>query len=206
MLQFITNTDCATPVVDQIAGVLEGGCRWIQIRMKDASDDEIRSVYEAVKPKCAEKDAFIIINDRVELAKELGASGVHLGKTDMVPSKARMILGPSAVIGVTANTIDDIIAVRSLDVDYIGIGPFAMTGTKKNLAPVLGLDGLKTIDSQMKEKNIEIAHVAVGGITLGDVREIMQTGMNGIAVSGAIAKSDNIALTTGKFIDQLNLK
>ena len=206
MLQFITNTDCATPVVDQIAGVLEGGCRWIQIRMKDASDDEIRNVYEAVKPKCAEKDAFIIINDRVELAKELGASGVHLGKTDMVPSKARMILGPSAVIGVTANTIDDIIAVRSLDVDYIGIGPFAMTGTKKNLAPVLGLDGLKTIDSQMKEKNIEIAHVAVGGITLGDVREIMQTGMNGIAVSGAIAKSDNIALTTGKFIDQLNLK
>ena len=206
MLQFITNTDCATPVVDQIAGVLEGGCRWIQIRMKDASDDEIRNVYEAVKPKCAEKDAFIIINDRVELAKELGASGVHLGKTDMVPSKARMILGPSAVIGVTANTIDDIIAVRSLDVDYIGIGPFAMTGTKKNLAPVLGLDGLKTIDSQMKEKNIEIAHVAVGGITLGDVREIMQTGMNGIAVSGAIAKSDNIALTTGKFIDELNLK
>lgn len=206
MLQFITNTDCATPVVDQIAGVLEGGCRWIQIRMKDASDDEIRNVYEAVKPKCAEKDAFIIINDRVELAKELGASGVHLGKTDMVPSKARMILGPSAVIGVTANTIDDIIAVRSLDVDYIGIGPFAMTGTKKNLAPVLGLDGLKTIDSQMKDKNIEIAHVAVGGITLGDVRDIMQTGMNGIAVSGAIAKSDNIALTTGKFIDQLNLK
>ena len=206
MLQFITNTDCATPVVDQIAGVLEGGCRWIQIRMKDASDDEIRSVYEAVKPKCAEKDAFIIINDRVKLAKELGASGVHLGKTDMVPSKARMILGPSAVIGVTANTIDDIIAVRSLDVDYIGIGPFAMTGTKKNLAPMLGLDGLKAIDSQMKEKNIEIAHVAVGGITLGDVRKIMQTGMNGIAVSGAIAKSDNIALTTGKFIDQLNLK
>lgn len=206
MLQFITNTDCATPVVDQIAGVLEGGCRWIQIRMKDASDDEIRNVYEAVKPKCAEKDAFIIINDRVELAKELGASGVHLGKTDMVPSKARMILGPSAVIGVTANTIDDIIAVRSLDVDYIGIGPFAMTGTKKNLAPVLGLDGLKTIDSQMKDKNIEIAHVAVGGITLGDVRKIMQTGMNGIAVSGAIANSDNIALTTGKFIDELNLK
>lgn len=207
MLQFITNTDCKVPVIDQINGVLDGGCKWIQIRMKDASDEEIKKIYEDIKPRCAEKDAFIIINDRVELAKELEATGVHLGKTDMLPSKARLLLGPSAVIGVTANTIDDVIAVRSLDVDYIGIGPFAQTSTKKNLAPILGLTGLEEINKEMEEKQIEIAHVAVGGITLNDIVPIMRTGCNGIAVSGAIANADNIANETRKFIkilDELN--
>ena len=119
MLQYITNTSCQHSVAEQVKAVLEGGCRWIQIRMKDASDEEIRKVYEEIKPMCAEKEAFIVINDRVHLAKELEASGVHLGKTDMLPSKARLELGPSAIIGVTANTFDDILAVRGLDIDSV---------------------------------------------------------------------------------------
>lgn len=207
MLQFITNTESKTPVIDQILGVLDGGCKWIQIRMKDASDDEIKNVYNAIKEKCAEKDAFIIINDRVELAKELEATGVHLGKMDMLPSQARIMLGPAAVIGVTANSIEDIIAVRSLDVDYVGVGPFAQTSTKKNLAPILGLSGLEKVNKEMAEKNIELAHVAVGGITLDDIVPIMNIGYNGIAVSGAIANSDNIPNETRKFLkilDELN--
>jgi len=204
MLQFITNTDCNVPVRDQIFGVLEGGCQWIQIRMKDASDDEIRSVYAEIKSKCAEKEAFIVINDRVELAKELEASGVHLGKTDMLPSKARLMLGPSAIIGVTANTTDDVIAVRSLDIDYIGIGPYTMTHTKKNLSPVLGCDGIKSVCSAMKDQQIDIARVAVGGIKLDDVKSLMKTGINGIAVSGAIACAGNIPAMTEKFIRELN--
>ena len=91
MLQYITNTDCPVSVPDQVKGVLEGGCRWIQIRMKEASDDEIKSVVEIVKPLCLEKDAFLLLDDRVELAKTLDVGGVHLGKTDMLPSKAREI-------------------------------------------------------------------------------------------------------------------
>ena len=88
MLQYITNTDCNTPVTEQIFGVIEGGCRWVQIRMKDASDEEIKMVVDAVKPRCIEKDVFLILNDRVELAKELNVGGVHLGKEDMPCSKA----------------------------------------------------------------------------------------------------------------------
>lgn len=200
MLQYITNTDCPVSVPDQVKGVLEGGCRWIQIRMKEASDDEIKSVVEIVKPLCMEKDAFLLLDDRVELAKSLDVGGVHLGKTDMLPSKARVILGPAAVIGVTANTFDDIKAVRSLDVDYIGIGPYTETSTKKNLAPVLGLEGIRNLHKEMVENEIEIAHVAIGGIRKEDVVPLMETGINGIAVSGAIAFASDIKKETEEFM------
>ena len=203
MLQYITNTDCKTPVIDQVMAVIEGGCRWIQIRMKDATDEEIGKVVEAVKPKCVETQSFLLLNDRVELAKELNVGGVHLGKEDMPASKARMILGPAAVIGVTANTIGDVMALSALDIDYFGIGPFAMTQTKKNLAPVLGLSGIREISFEMEEKEINIARVAVGGITLDDVLPLIEAGANGIAVSGAIAFSNDIVKETKRFLDLL---
>lgn len=203
MLQYITNTDCNVPVDQQILAVIEGGCRWVQIRMKDASDDEIRKVVEAVKPTCIEKEVFLILNDRVELAKELNVGGVHLGKEDMPSSKARMILGPAAVIGVTANTMADILAVKSLDIDYFGLGPFASTTTKKNLAPVLGIEGIRDLCYGMEKNEINIAHVAVGGIKLDDVLPLIEAGVNGIAVSGAIAFADDMVKETEKFISAL---
>ena len=200
MLQYITNTDCKTPVTDQIFAVIEGGCKWIQIRMKDASDDDIRKVVEAVKPTCIDKEVFLILNDRVELAKELNVGGVHLGKMDTLPSKARMILGPAAVIGVTANTYSDVVAVSQLDIDYYGIGPFRYTDTKKNLAPVLGLEGIRKICFEMAENDITIPHVAVGGIRYEDVLPLIEAGVNGIAVSGAIAFADDIRKETERFV------
>lgn len=201
MLQFITNTECATPVVEQIRGVIAGGCRWIQIRMKEASDEEISKVVEEVKPLCIETESFLLLNDRVELAKTLNVGGVHLGKEDMFPSKARMILGPAAVIGVTANTIEDIEAVKGMDIDYFGIGPFASTTTKKKLAPILGIDGVRDISVEMRRREIDIAHVAVGGIKEDDVVALMETGINGIAVSGAIANASDIEKATKRFLE-----
>lgn len=203
MLQFITNTEAAATPAEQVKGVIAGGCRWVQIRMKDASDEEISRVVEDIKPLCLETETFLILNDRVELAKKLDVGGVHLGKTDMLPSKARMLLGPAAVIGVTANTIDDIKAVRSLDIDYIGIGPYADTRTKKNLAPILGLEGIRNLCTEMEQLEINISHVAVGGIGLADVVPIMEAGSNGIAVSGAIAFADDISKATAEFISAL---
>lgn len=203
MLQFITNTNSKTPVTDQIFAVIEGGCRWIQIRMKDASDEEIKKVVDAVKPKCIETGTFLLLNDRVELAKELNVGGVHLGKDDMPVSKARMLLGPAAVIGVTANTYADVAAVSNLDIDYYGLGPYAETQTKKNLAPVLGLKGIRDICYEMENNNILIPHVAVGGITIEDVLPLLESGVNGIAVSSAIANADDIVKATKNFLDLL---
>lgn len=204
MLQYITNTDSPFSVVDQVKGVIAGGCRWIQIRMKEASDEEISKVIEEIKPLCLETESFLILNDRVDLAKKLDVGGVHLGKMDMLPSKARIELGPAAVIGCTANTFDDILAVRSLDIDYIGIGPFRHTTTKKNLAPVLGIEGIRELCQKMKEHEIDIAKVAVGGIKKEDVDFLMSTGINGIAVSGAIAFSNDIKKETEDFLRVLS--
>ena len=203
MLQFITNTKSKTPVIEQALGVIEGGCRWIQVRMKDASDEEISKVVEAIKPKCIETGTFLLLNDRVELAKKLNVGGVHLGREDMPVSKARMILGAAAVIGVTANTFSDIAAVSNLDIDYYGLGPYAHTLTKENLAPVLGLEGIRKLCFEMEEKQITIPHVAVGGITLDDVVLLLEAGVNGIAVSSAIADADDIVAETRKFLNLL---
>lgn len=203
MLQFITNTESQVSPAEQVKAVIAGGCRWVQIRMKDASDEEVIKVVEEIKPLCIETETFLLLNDRVELAKTLDVGGVHLGKKDMLPSKARLILGPAAVIGVTANTFEDIIAVRSLDIDYIGIGPFRETSTKKDLAPVLGLEGIRKINKEMEANEINIGHVAVGGIGLEDVTPLMEAGCNGIAVSGAIANAVNIEKATRDFLEVL---
>lgn len=191
------------PVSQQILDAIEGGCRWVQIRMKEASDDDIRAVFHAIREKARETETIIIINDRVHLARELGpegVAGVHIGKSDMLPIKAREFLGPQAIIGVTANTFDDILAVRSLDIDYMGMGPYADTRTKENLAPILGLEGIARLCSRMDEESIEFARVAVGGIKESDVEPLLKAGVNGVAVSGAIANAGDIVGATRRFI------
>ena len=148
--------------------------------MKDASDEEIRKVYEEIKPMCAEKEAFIVINDRLHLAKELKLRSAF-GQDRHASPKARLELGPSAIIGVTANTFDDILAVRGLDIDYIGIGPFEFTETKKNLAPKLGIEGIKELCRRMDDNGIEIARVAVGGIKSAMTSKLpIEAGVNGL--------------------------
>ena len=203
MLQYITNPQSKHSITDQIFAVIEGGCRWVQIRMKDSTDEEIKEVVETVKPKCIETGTFLLLDDKVELAKELNVGGVHLGKEDMPVSKARMILGPAAVIGVTANTYADVAAVSNLDIDYYGIGPYAETKTKANLSPILGLQGIRDICYEMEKNEINIARVAVGGIKLEDVLPLLEAGVNGIAVSGAIAFADDMVAETKKFIEIL---
>lgn len=200
MLQYITNTASPVSIEEQVKQVLEGGCKWIQLRMKEASDEEFKAMAEKLKPICQEHDAFLVLNDRVAIAKELEVSGVHLGKNDMVPSKARIELGGGPVIGVTANTFADVEAVRYFDIDYIGLGPYRFTETKQNLAPVLGLDGIRKITTDMREAEITIPTVAVGGVRLEDVVPLMEAGVNGVAVSGAIAFASDIVAATKSFV------
>jgi thiamine-phosphate pyrophosphorylase len=127
----------------------------------------------------------------VELVKELGADGVHLGKNDMPIKEARQMLGSSFIIGGTANTFEDVKAHHEASANYIGCGPFRFTTTKKNLSPVLGLDGYRHIVKQMKDANIQLPIVAIGGITAEDIPAIMQTGVTGIALSGTILHAEN---------------
>lgn len=190
MLQFISHYTERYSYLDSIRLAIEGGCRWIQLRMKDTPDEEVRPVAIEALQMCRDVGATFIIDDRVELVKELGADGVHLGKNDMPISEARKVLGSAFIIGGTANTFEDVKAHYEASANYIGCGPFRFTTTKKNLSPVLGLEGYRHIVEQMEEANIHLPIVAIGGITAEDIPAIMQTGVTGIALSSTILHAE----------------
>ena len=185
-VQFITHRNECFGYVEGARMALEGGCKWIQLRMKGATDDEVRAAAAAIQPLCKQHEAVFVIDDRVALAKELKADGVHLGKNDMPVGEARHVLGEDFIIGGTANTFEDIERLHREGADYIGCGPFRFTTTKQNLAPVLGLNGYFTLVNRMRAAGILLPVVAIGGIRFEDIPDIMRTGVRGIAVSGAV--------------------
>lgn len=184
-LQLITHPVNGRSEIEGARLALEGGCKWVQLRMKETPVEEVKKVALELLPLCKQYEAVMIIDDYVELAKEVGADGVHLGKMDMNPKDARAILGDEFIIGGTCNSFDDILSIKD-DVDYIGCGPFRFTTTKKKLAPVLGLEGYQEIVWKCREQGINIPIVAIGGITKDDVRKVLHSGPNGIAISGGI--------------------
>lgn len=202
-LQFITHFTDRYSYYDSARMALEGGCRWIQLRMKDATPEEVRTEAVRVQALCKEYGATFIIDDQVELVKELHADGVHLGKKDMPIAEARQILGKDFIIGGTANTFEDVQMHYQAGVDYIGCGPFRFTTTKKNLSPILGLEGYTSIVSQMKATGINLPIVAIGGITYDDIPAIMQTGVTGIALSGTILRADNPVDETRRILEAI---
>lgn len=204
MLQYISHFTPQISYAEGIRMALEGGCRWIQLRMKDAPAEEIIACAEEVLPLCRRHGAKFLLDDHVELVRQLGADGVHLGKNDMPVDEARTILGPDIIIGGTANTIEDIIRLHKQGADYIGCGPFRFTTTKKNLSPILGLEGYKSIVLKMKELGIDLPIVAIGGITVEDIPAVMETGVSGIALSGAILGAPDPVEMTARIIETID--
>lgn len=203
MLQFITNSALPSVVIDQAQSALEGGCKWIQLRMKNSPRDIVISTAHELKQICAQYGCILVIDDYVEIAKELQLDGVHLGKSDMSVAQARLILGMGAIIGSTANTFEDIRNLSKQDTDYIGLGPYRYTTTKANLSPIIGLDGYTSIMAECRRNKIYIPTVAIGGIDYDDIPDIMNTGVNGIAVSGAITNAPDASAKTRKMIELL---
>lgn len=204
MLQFITNATCRDEIVAQVRQVTAGGCGWVQLRMKDAPREDIVAVAQELKPICAESECILIIDDHVDIARELELDGVHLGKTDMAPMQARAMLGGKPIIGVTANTFEDIQGYADMDIDYIGLGPFRFTSTKKNLSPILGLEGYRTIMQQCAAEGIFIPTVAIGGIETADIDSLIATGVSGIALSGSLIRANDTTAETAKVISLLH--
>lgn len=186
MIQFITHHNERYDYLDSVRLALEGGCRWVQLRVKDVTDDELRPMALEAQRMCRAAGATFIIDDHVSLVKEIGADGVHLGKLDMPIAEARKLLGSGVIIGGTANTFEDVVQHWKAGADYIGCGPFRFTTTKKNLSPVLGLEGYRDVVQRMRQEGITLPIVAIGGITAADIPAIMQTGVTGIALSGTV--------------------
>ena len=204
MLQFISHYTERYSYLDSIRMALAGGCRWIQLRIKDATDDEVRPIAVEALRLCREAGATFIIDDRVLLVRELGADGVHLGKNDMPISEARRLLGPNYIIGGTANTFDDVKSHYEASADYIGCGPFRFTTTKQKLSPILGLEGYRDIIRKMRDADINLPIVAIGGITEADIPAILATGITGIALSGTVLRAPEPVQKMKELLNTIN--
>ncbi|GKI22155.1 hypothetical protein CE91St19_15570 [Odoribacter laneus] len=191
-LQYITDYKEGWTIGEQVEAVCQGGIRWIQLRMKKNSKAEILQTGRLIKEICQYYNALFIVNDQVEIARQLDADGVHLGLEDMNPEEARKILGPDKIIGATCNTMEDIRLRAIQKVDYIGLGPFRYTTTKQKLSPVLGVEGYQKILHTMSREGISIPVFAIGGIQDADFIPLLQTGIQGIALSGLIKNSPDI--------------
>lgn len=203
MLQFITHKAGGYDELSGAEAVLRGGCRWVQLRMKDASDEEFLSAGRKLAELCRSFGARLILDDRVRLVEELGADGVHVGKNDMPVDKVRRLLGPGCIVGATANSFADIEAAAARGADYIGLGPFRFTSTKQKLSPILGLEGYRSVMSACRDAGIVLPVVAIGGITVEDIPGIMAAGVHGIAVSGGLLRAEDTSAETCRMLDLL---
>lgn len=188
-LNFITRDEGPLTHLQQVEAACQAGVRWIQLRMKTADDAMFLETALAAKKICDAWDCTLIINDRVDIAAAVGAHGVHVGKEDMSVSEARRLLGEGIIIGGTANTIEDVREHYRQGADYVGVGPYRWTNTKKNLSPLLGLVGYQRIMEQMRAEGIDIPVVAIGGIKLEDIGALRDAGIYGIAFSGLLVNA-----------------
>lgn len=203
-LLFITHQTEKYSYLDSVDIALEGGCRQIQLRMKDVLVSEVRKTGRQALDLCYKYGAKLYIDDYTEVCKDIRATGVHLGKLDMPPLDARRILGSDFIIGGTANTYEDIYRLNNEGIDYIGLGPFRFTTTKKNLSSILGLSGYKDIMQKCRENGINLPVIAIGGITTNDIPELMATGVSGIALSSSILRAKDPVSETKKNIETIN--
>ena len=163
---------------------VKGGATMVQLREKDIATRDFIELARRLQPVLREARVPLIINDRVDVALAVDADGVHIGQSDMPWDIARRLLGPEKILGLSVETIDEVIEANSLDVDYIGISPVYATPTKTDTAPPFGLDGLR-------EAVRLSAHpaVAIGGMNLQTAPEVLATGVDGIAVVSAICSA-----------------
>ena len=167
--------------------VLAGGADGVQFREKRPwTTRRLLAVAGEIAGACAKANAVAIVDDRADVALAVGAGGLHLGRDDLDAATARRILGRTVMIGGTANSYDEAMAVAATDVDYLGIGPVYGTRSKANPAPVMGLDELSRI-----ARNVPKPVIAIGGITAKRILETMQAGVHGVAVLSEIVAAED---------------
>lgn len=186
---FISHQNSNFDYVSGCKEALRGGIRFVQLRMKDASDDDVLAIAKILRPECDKYAALLTVDDRINLLETGLFDGVHLGKNDMPIAEAKKLTGNNFLLGATCNTADDVFAAIADGADYIGMGPFRFTTTKKNLSAILGLEGYSNIMQKLQSRGLKMPIYAIGGITVDDLENIKQTGIYGVAISSVILES-----------------
>ncbi|MDO5981414.1 thiamine phosphate synthase [Flavivirga spongiicola] len=187
-IHYISQGNTTKEHLENIQKACTSGIELVQLRLKNLSEKKILKIAEEAREITGHYQTRLIINDHYKIAKKVKADGVHLGKNDTSPTIAKKYLESWQVIGGTANTLEDCEALIEKKVDYIGLGPFRFTTTKDHLSPILGANGYLAILEAL-QTNTPI--IAIGGITIKDVPDILKTGVYGIAASGEITKNFN---------------
>ena len=162
----------------QVALFAEAGATLVQLREKRASAAEFYEAAKAALAVAAERGVQLIVNDRVDIALAIAASGVHLGQDDLPPEAARCLLGDEAVLGYSTHSVSQALEAAALPIDYLAIGPIFSTRTKENPDPVVGLEGLRTVRNAIGRLPL----VAIGGITPANAVDVIRAGADSVAM------------------------
>ena len=173
-----TLAECVQQAVD-------GGASFVQLREKDASHDEIVQLADELYPICREAGVPFVIDDEVEIALEVGADGVHVGQDDMACERARAVLGPDAIVGVSAQTVGQALAAQAAGADYLGVGALIPTPTKPDAVDVT-FDELRAICDA-----VDIPVVGIGGLNARTVAQLKGSHVDGAAVVSAIFAAED---------------
>ncbi|BBD08564.1 thiamine phosphate synthase [Desulfovibrio ferrophilus] len=177
---------------------VKGGATVIQVRDKNASTSEFIALAKAVQTAITGTDAKLIINDNVEVARAIGADGIHIGQSDLPYHEARAIMGPEAIIGLSVETMEQVIQAEGWGVDYMGISPVFDTPTKTDTAAAWGLDGLA-----LARHATSRPLVGIGGIGPDNAADVIRAGANGVAVVSAICAAQDPEAAARNLLDQV---
>lgn len=200
-LHYVSQGNTVAEHLNHIQRLCEAGCSWVQLRLKEVRQEPYEQAARQALAICRKYNALLTINDNWEVARAIKADGIHVGKTDTAPQLVREAC-PEAIIGATANTWEDIEALATAPIDYIGLGPLRFTTTKKKLSPVLGVEGYDFLLKKMKKKGINIPVLAIGGIREEDVTNLFKVGLWGIAASGLLTQSNEKQELIKRILDQ----
>lgn len=187
-LYLVTDRDLSLgrPLEEIVSEAVAGGVTMVQLREKDAATGEFVELGRRLMSLLKPLGVPLIINDRVDVALAVDADGVHIGQSDMSYADARRLLGPEKIIGLSVENFEDLESANKLDVDYIGISPVYGTPTKTDTAEPFGLEGLrKAVDMSVHPT------VAIGGMNVATVGEVIAAGTDGVAVVSAICSAES---------------
>ncbi len=182
-----------------VQAAVAGGVSCVQLRENHCSTREFLNEAHSLQEFLHSKNIPLIINDRVDVALAIGADGVHLGQKDMPIGDARKLLGNKIIIGISAESVDDAVFAEAQGADYVGISPVFTTTTKKDIAPPLGLEGIREI-----RRKVRLPLLAIGGIHQDNATAVLQAGADGIAVVSAIVSAQCPATAAKVLREKIN--
>lgn len=171
---------------DAVEAALRGGATMVQLREKSLTQADFLQEAKTLAALCARFQIPFLINDNLEIALACNADGVHVGQDDMDPQKARALLGPGKILGVSAHTVDQALAAEKTGADYLGVGAVFSTSTKQDAASV----PLETVREICQAVSIPV--VAIGGISADNILSLQNSGVVGAAVVSALFAAENI--------------